>query len=127
MHQAGRDENLARLTPPLHGPNPCDIEGWHFRNADNTGPNEAGDGNVNAPQREREFLFSPAVGVTIGGPDAQAAVSSQEVEAVGRFGRGTLTIGDYRLRGLEPGQPPEFAWMRYAAELSWLWRAAASP
>ena len=30
------------------------LEGWHFRNQANTGPNE---GDVNAPQREREFDF----------------------------------------------------------------------
>ena len=54
------EEDLARLTPPWHFvPNAREIDGWHFRNADNTGPN---DGSVNAPQELREFIFSPAVG-----------------------------------------------------------------
>ena len=49
------EEDLSRLTPPWHGvPNARQIEGWHLRNQDNTGPNE---GDVNAPQRERGFAF----------------------------------------------------------------------
>lgn len=44
----------AVATPPFRGVNARDIEGWHFRNADNTGPNR---GDVNAPREEREFLF----------------------------------------------------------------------
>jgi hypothetical protein len=54
------NENLARLTPPWHGPNARYLEGWHFRNADNTDPN---DGSINQPQEFREFIFSPAVGI----------------------------------------------------------------
>jgi hypothetical protein len=45
------------VTPPFHGINALYIEGWHFRNSDNSGPNEAGEKNVNAPQEEREFQF----------------------------------------------------------------------
>ena len=44
----------AVVTPPYRGVNARDIEGWHFRNQDNTGPNQGG---VNAPQRERDFFF----------------------------------------------------------------------
>jgi len=46
-------------TPPFRGINSTQIEGWHFRNVDNTAPNEPGTGNVNAPQRERWFAFTP--------------------------------------------------------------------
>lgn len=42
------------VTPPFHGTNSGLIEGWHFRNEDNTGPN---DGSVNAPQETRWFQF----------------------------------------------------------------------
>jgi len=34
------------VTPPFRSTNARDIEGWHFRNQDNTGPNT---GDVNAP------------------------------------------------------------------------------
>ncbi len=44
-------------TPPFHGINARYIEGWHFRNSDNSGPNEVGKKNVNAPQYERSFCF----------------------------------------------------------------------
>lgn len=44
------------LTPPYRGTNALEIFGWHFRNSDNTGPNEAGEKNVNAPGEDRRFL-----------------------------------------------------------------------
>ena len=47
----------AIMTPPFHGINPLNIEGWHFRNRDNTGPNDTGVKNVNAPQEDRNFYF----------------------------------------------------------------------
>ena len=53
-----RDQNyVTAVTPPLRGVNPAVIQGWHFRNKDNTGPNEPGNGNVDAPQMERGFAF----------------------------------------------------------------------
>ncbi|MEM7800350.1 MAG: hypothetical protein AAF633_14235 [Chloroflexota bacterium] len=42
------------VTPPFYGTNALKIYGWHFRNANNTGPN---DGSVNAPQERRVFYF----------------------------------------------------------------------
>jgi hypothetical protein len=120
IRQGGRDEDLSRLTPPLHGPpNPRDIEGRHFRNADNTGPNEPGEKNVNAPGDLREFIFSPEVGRTIDGPGASRSVEPRDIEAVRAFGRGTLRILDYRLSRLGPGQQAAMAWMRFEVELSW--------
>ena len=40
----------------------------------------------------REFIFSPEVGRSIDGPGAGRSVSPEDVEAVGRYGRGSLTI-----------------------------------
>jgi len=48
---------VAVATPPYRGINPAVIQGWHFRNADNSGPNKPGKGNVNAPQEIRNFSF----------------------------------------------------------------------
>jgi hypothetical protein len=42
------------VTPPFRGMNARYIEGWHFRNGDNSRPNE---GSVNAPQEIRGFSF----------------------------------------------------------------------
>ncbi len=49
------EPGFADVTPPWHGINDLDIEGWHFRNAGNTAPN---DGSVKAPQKTREFIFA---------------------------------------------------------------------
>jgi len=52
------DNNFAAVvTPPYRGINHLDIEGWHFRNSDNSGPNKLDEKNVNAPQEVRQFYF----------------------------------------------------------------------
>ena len=116
---AGRTENLARLTPPLHGPNARFLEGWHFRNTDNNGPNTPGEKNVNAPGLVRDFIFSPEVGRTIDGPQARRPPSWEDIEKVREFGQGVLTILEYGLTNLEPGEKAGFAWLRFQVELSW--------
>lgn len=45
------------VTPPYRGINNIYIEGWHFRNSDNSGPNEVGPKNVNAYGEVRKFYF----------------------------------------------------------------------
>jgi len=109
------DEDLARLTPPWHFvPNPRQIDGWHFRNADNTGPN---DGSVNAPQRTREFIFSPEVGLTVdydGG-----ATSADDVARVRAYGQGWLYLESYALTPPEPGERAGFETMAFSACLTW--------
>jgi hypothetical protein len=120
VRERGRDEDLSRLTPPFHFvPNPRDLEGWHFRNADNTGPNEAGAKNVNAPGEERELIFSPEVGRSIQGADAKAAPTEDEVAKVRNYGRGLLRIIEYRLNNLEVGQEAGFDWLRFEVSLSY--------
>jgi len=110
-----RSEDLSRLTPPFHFvPNPREIEGWHFRNADNSGPNEPGEKNVNAPGLIREFIFSPEVGRTIHYPP-----KPEEIEKIKHFGRGELRILDYKLGDLVPGKRARFEWMRFEVDLSW--------
>lgn len=113
-------EDISRLTPPWHFvPNPRYLEGWHFRNSDNTGPNAAGEKNVNAPGEIRSFIFSPEVGGTIDGPHAGREPTYEEVQRVEQFGRGTLTITEHRLNNLVPGQQAGFDWIRFRVEMSW--------
>jgi hypothetical protein len=112
----GREtEDLSRLTPPWHFvPNPRELDGWHFRNAANTGPN---DGSVNAPGALREFIFSPVVGRGIeyrGG-----ATSPADVERVGSFGRGWLFIESYRHTPPRPGSRAAFEAITFSACLTW--------
>jgi hypothetical protein len=113
----GRKDDISRFTPPWHFvPNPRDVEGWHFRNADNTGPN---DGSVNAPQEQRDFIFSPEVGSTIGGPGANRWPTTEEMERVAAFGRGTLSITDLVLADPEPGKTAGIVRMKFHVNLRW--------
>ena len=109
-------ENLARLTPPLHGPNPRQLWGWHFRNADNTGPN---DGSVSAPETNRPFIFSEQVGRSIQGPGSDRGPTPEEIEAVERDGSGTLVIEDLKLGNLGGGQRASIRWIRFHVVLEY--------
>jgi hypothetical protein len=114
----GREtEDLSSLTPPWHvAPNPRHIDGWHFRNADNTSPN---DGSVNAPQELREFIFSPQVGREIQGPLATSSPSGEEVERVRAFGRGWLHLDEFQLTPPRRGERASFERLTFSACLTW--------
>ena len=106
------EENIARLTPPFHFvPNPRYLEGWHFRNAENTGPN---DGSVNAPQQEREFVFSPEVGRSIDSP-----VRPDQATQLPGFGRGLLVVKSMELSHLERGERAHLELLEFEVQLSW--------
>ena len=108
-------DDLSRLTPPWHGvPNPRDIEGWHFRNADNT---DANDGTVNAPGTLREFIFSPLVGRGI--EYSGSATTSADVDKVRAFGRGWLFLESYRLTSPRKGERASFDSLTFSACLTW--------
>lgn len=114
------------VTPPLYGINARQIVGWHFRNSDNTGPNQAGEKNVNAPQYERRFCFvlsevdyQTAYDWLI----AQKGASDMDQQAVAseysriKLGAGTLRIGQLALGNLDG----ERAWierMEFEVELN---------
>lgn len=116
IKEYGRDENLSRLTPPLHfAPNPRDIEGWQLSEypsecASRTYLSETG------PPIPRHFIYSPEVGRTIQGPNANYAPTVQELVDIERFGRGVLTINNFKL---EPGGDgcPRIAWMEFSVQL----------
>ena len=116
----------APATPPFHGLNSRSIEAWHFRNADNTGPNQ---GEVNAPQEERGFTFflsrpdydvaSQALEVMLW-PDSRRDSEQDSANAsYGRLpqGEGLLVIREMALDRLGAGQTPCFASMRFDVEL----------
>lgn len=118
VRQRGREENLARLTPPWHFvPNPRYLEGWHFRNASNTAPN---DGSVNAPQETREFFFSPEVGRSLEyeGSGTPASV----VDQVRSFGRGEINLTKYRLTPVNEGERASFEEISF--DVCLIWRSA---
>lgn len=104
--------DLTALTPPLRGtPNPRDIEGWHFRNAKNTGPNM---GDVNAPQAMRAFVISPGLAGTGGVrlPDGPADPRPGD-------GIGWLNIIDLGLDNSAQGDRARLNYLKFDACLSW--------
>lgn len=129
VREAGRpNENLTRLTPPYHFvPNPRFLEGWHFRNADNTGPNEIGPKNVNAPGKKRGFIFSTLVGRDqvlddTSNPEFLLLLSS--------FSKGLLTIKSMTLGNLVANQRAWFKSLSFSVVIDLETapaRSAASP
>ena len=131
---AGRpDEDFAGIaTPPYHGINARYLEGWHFRNHANTGPNA---GDVNAPQDERDFAFvlsandyaraSRTLEALLWGarPEAERQQPMETLERVSR-GRGRLRVTGSSLGNLLPGAHAWFEWLSFDVELC---RPAAPP
>lgn len=116
IKEYGRDENLARLTPPLHVvPNPRYIEGWHLIED----PSECTTREYLAeagPANPREFIFSPEVGRRIAGPHTDRAVTLRDIEDIQRFGRGTLTIEKSTLERGTDGCPV-IEWIQFSVRL----------
>lgn len=113
----GEPVELSVITPPHGGvPNPREISGWHFRNADNTGPNL---GDVNAPQHDRLFFFARsaaeagrfAPSTDPSAPRWQSPTPDQGV--------GWLRIVDYGLSDLEPGERARMTYLQFEACLTW--------
>ena len=126
IDRARPDEDFAGIaTPPYRGTNHRYLEGWHFRNQANAGPNQ---GDVNAPQRERGFAFvltpadyrraAAAVDLLLWGehPQAEREQALATLEQTSR-GRGTLRITDMTLGNLVPGAQAWFETLDFDAEL----------
>lgn len=105
---------LTRLTPPFHGPNPTSIEGWHFRNADNSGLNT---GELNVPQKVREFIFSSEFERAIENGDESYWTSPEQVCKAAGDGFGRITITQLRLGNLVRGQQAWVEEMRFRVKI----------
>jgi hypothetical protein len=132
-----RTDYVGIATPPYHGVNPVFIEAWHFRNADNTGPNE---GQVSAPADIRDFSFvlnraqynkfSDALNIWSGG---DAGATEKKRDDATNFllnaprQAGTLTILDMKLGGLEKGTRPWFDSMKFNVNLCFPPSTASPP
>jgi hypothetical protein len=96
------------VTPPFSGINARQLEGWHFRNIDNSGPNSAGEKNVNAPQELRTFCFvgnhadfeAAQSALAAGLPSLVDAIANEEFPVY----KGTLAISELTLGNLLPEQ-----------------------
>jgi hypothetical protein len=128
--KAARENFCSVVTPPYRGMNALRIEGWHFRNSDNSGPNEPGPKNVNAPQELREFYFVLNEANYRSAFDALQILlwpysySKQQIDAAEgahakvRKGRGKLIIRDLKLNVLELGKQAGIERMTFDVELS---------
>ena len=113
--ERGREENLARLTPPLHFvPNPREIESWQFVEASSSCPRPYG--VETGLENPRTFIFSPEVGRRIDGSKANRSVIPEEVEAIGRFGRGTFTIERFSF-GPESNGCARLEWIEFSVQM----------
>ncbi len=117
--------DLSAITPPHHGPpNPRDIEGWHFRNAANTGPNN---GDVNAAQALRLFAFSEGL-IGTGGFKPNTSADQPRLEPPpADAGRGWLRAIDYGLADLAPGERARMNYLDFEACLTWPQHTAVNP
>ncbi len=98
---------ISWITPPFHFvPNTRQLHGWHFRNRANTGPNI---GDVNAPQRLREFIFDQE---DLAGWPLDQRVAAAE-------GWGTFEIMDFTLSAPQPGRRASFTALEFEVCLSW--------
>ncbi len=109
--------DLTSITPPHHGPaNPRELLGWHFRNANNTGPNQ---GEVNAPGALRLFMFSPALVGTGGFKPSIDPGEPRLTPPDPADGRGWLQVHEQGLTQLNPGQRARMNYLKFQACLSW--------
>ncbi len=114
IREAGNNENLARLTPPLHfSPNPRYIEGQQLIENPAHFPNCHSEPFKENP---RKFIFSREVGKTIQGPESKLPVTEEDVKAVESFGRGLFFIKEYQL-GIKEDGCPEIVRLKFFVQL----------
>ncbi len=127
-----RDRNFVLVaTPPYRGINPAVIEGWHFRNADNTAANAPGPKNVNAPQRNRtfafvlngsDFLLARAAVETLLWPGERAEKDLKEARerlARVRKAAGQLQVGALEFGTLTAGERAAIERMAFSVKIDW--------
>ncbi len=118
----GEGMDLSQITPPYRfAPNPREIYGWHFRNADNT---DANTGDVNAPQHSRIFQFSSSLTGTGGFKPSSSGGAVNSVAEDSEGGRGMLRIIDMGLSDLEPDVKARITYLKFEICLNWSKTAA---
>ena len=117
VYEKGRKEDLAELTLPLHGPNPTDIEGWHFRNEDNT--DSSNEHNDTMSSDDREFIFSPEVGKTINASESTNDITMDDIDRIQAFGQGELKITRLKLSPPQLHVTAGMEQMTFDCKLTW--------
>jgi hypothetical protein len=114
----GREtEDLSRLTPPWHFvPNPRVIEGWHFRNADNTSPNE---GSLMRLRSCANSYFLHRWGARFRGPWQRRARPLRRLSGSRHSGEVWLHLDEFRLTPPRRGERASFELLKFSACLTW--------
>lgn len=118
------------VTPPFRGGSEVRVEGWHFRNSDNTAPDDPEEEEKNFSAGTREFLFlltkkdyDRACGLLdkvlwpYNFPDEAVAEAVEEIEKLGT-GKGRLTIEEMRPGNLIQGEQAWIDFMRFSVEIA---------
>lgn len=109
--------DLTQITPPFRfGINHRHIFGWHFRNIDNTKGN---DGSVNAPGKERKFIFSENLEGTGGFKPSKNEYEPKYIKPPQDEGRGWFRIVDYGLADLDKDEKARMVYMKFFSCLTW--------
>jgi hypothetical protein len=128
--QNGTDDYMDCVNGPLRGITPYQIEGWLFRNDDNTGPRKSSELVAFGIREKREFQF-----VLTAADEAKACADLDKIEriydqkdgarigATNRFdtyagGDGSVTITSMTLGNLRPGAQAWIESMRFDATFS---------
>jgi len=117
VYEKGRKEDLAELTLPLHGPNPTDIEGWHFRNEDNTDSSNEHSDIMSSD--DREFIFSPEVGKAINASESTNEITEDDIDRIQAFGQGELKITHLKLSPPQLHGTASIEKMNFDCKLTW--------
>jgi len=117
VYEKGRKKDLAELTLPLHGPNPTDIEGWHFRNEDNSGSSNEHDAAIG--NDIREFIFSPEVGKVINAPGSTNDITEDDIDRIQAFGQGEMKIARMKLSPPQLHGTASIEMMNFDCKLTW--------
>jgi len=103
------DNFAAVVTPPLHGPNPLDIEAWQFD------PDVHGSQNLRSfrfvlTKDDHDFMFN-----VLSDPDA-----GKVLEAMNKLGKGEGVIRILKFKRREQANDGwVFDWVEFRAELTW--------
>lgn len=114
-------------TPPYRGLNSTVIEGWHFRNENNTGSN---DNSINTPQETRLFQFVlneedytvaedyvHKVMWSYRHSQASLIKSAEDFDSL-PLGRGKLTITEMEFDNYTPGEKTGFKYINFEVEIN---------
>ncbi len=121
--KTGGDNLASCVTPPYHGPNALDIEGWELANDRTTAE------LAEAKTRTFRFVTNEAdqkkacreMELEVYGPEKRSSdgtiVVGDEKFRAPAMGKGVLRIVKYRVQGGGAGKSPEIEWLSFRAEV----------